>query len=372
MHWEEDQLRSTIQTQTTYSFAKGVNWYPRSARGRRRRGSQDSRAEMMVGDDIPAEITQPNGTLNVTLPSNGIFAVDVIASGTDPLNLLNSSSAHGNRGHKGSIIIGSVLGSVFSLLFLLGGTTFLFIRRRKYLRLKHSPMPNVKITSERWPSLSPPSRPVEEEDSEPISPLFLPSSTNIVDIQVSISERDLEGLEENAMERRNSRFAASTPLRVDTLELQMGGTAGQQARRQATAGDEGPRSYGLSCNEKKAEFQVVHLIRRLHMRKTHQGITIGQFRTGDNDMNLHPAEVRERLANMSESLVKSPATIGNSHHVTLLYPNPPVRVFCTCEAADCIIDEGVDLGILLTSFHKIVTGSFQASTYHAKDIVDSP
>ncbi|PBK81533.1 hypothetical protein ARMGADRAFT_776162 [Armillaria gallica] len=151
------------------------------------------------GDDIRAEITHPNGTLQVAFPSIGRFIVDAIASGTDPLNLLNSSeifllslasensgsstttsvssssaspsgeigqtpslpapppsmgSAHRNRDRKASIIIGSVLGSVFSLLFLLGGVTFLFIRQQKYLRVKHSPTPNVKITSERQSSLS--------------------------------------------------------------------------------------------------------------------------------------------------------------------------------------------------------------------------
>ncbi|PBK58547.1 hypothetical protein ARMSODRAFT_118045 [Armillaria solidipes] len=114
---------------------------------------------------------------------------------------------HGNRHRKASIIIGAVLGSVFSLLLLFGGATFLFIRRWKYLRLKHSPIPNVKITSERQSmlSLSPPSCPTEKEDSEPISPVSVPSSTNLVDIQPPISEQDLEGLEDDVMERRSSR-----------------------------------------------------------------------------------------------------------------------------------------------------------------------
>ncbi|PBK58546.1 hypothetical protein ARMSODRAFT_1028180 [Armillaria solidipes] len=43
------------------------------------------------GDGIPAEFTHPNGTLNVTFPSNGRFAVDVIANGTDALNLIDST-----------------------------------------------------------------------------------------------------------------------------------------------------------------------------------------------------------------------------------------------------------------------------------------
>ncbi len=46
------------------------------------------------------------------------------------------------------------------------------------------------------------------------------------------------------MERRNGRFAASTPSRVDTSEPQVGGSAGQQASRQATAGDDAPAAMG--------------------------------------------------------------------------------------------------------------------------------
>lgn len=186
--------------------------------------------------------------------------------------------AHGNRHRKASIIIGAVLGSVFSLLFLFGGATFLFIRRRKYRRLKDSLIPNIKITSERQSmlSLSPPSRPMEKEASEPISPVSIPLSTNLADIQLPISEQDLEGLEENAMERRNSRFAACTPSCVDTSEPQMGGRAGQQAGPQATTGEEGPQASTAATGDMAAEILMLRTqVRQLIFEQEADGIPGG-------------------------------------------------------------------------------------------------
>ncbi|KAK0470967.1 hypothetical protein IW261DRAFT_913684 [Armillaria novae-zelandiae] len=209
------------------------------------------------GDAIPTEITHPNGTLNVTFPSNGTFIVDAIASGTGSLNLLNSSgifnfsgasedsvssdttssssfstsssgeisqkpttsaippsasSAHANRDRKTSIIIGAVIGSVALVLFLLGSATL--ILRRNYIRLKHSLLPNPKITFDRQSiSLLSSLYPLTEKaNGDVISPGILPSLTNDVDIQRLSSEEDLEELGEEVMERRHSRFGASTSI----------------------------------------------------------------------------------------------------------------------------------------------------------------
>ncbi|KAK0219271.1 hypothetical protein IW262DRAFT_1088011 [Armillaria fumosa] len=253
----------------------------------------------LQGDDIPTEITHPNGTLNVTFPSNGAFVVDAIASGTDHLNLLNSSeifdlsvasessgssattststfstsspgetgqtpsksaippsasSAHGNRDRKLSIIIGAVIGSVLFLLFLLGGATL--VRRRTYLRLKHNLLPNPKIISDRqsMSSLSPLYRLAEKEDDDTISPGIIPSLTSVVDIQLPSSEHDLEGLGEDVMESRHSRLGTSTPLRGDTSEPQMGGSAEQQGGPQSTTRNEGPPASPPAMGDMAAEI----------------------------------------------------------------------------------------------------------------------
>ncbi|KAK0207776.1 hypothetical protein IW262DRAFT_1302439 [Armillaria fumosa] len=238
----------------------------------------------LQGDDVPTEIIRPNGTLNVTFPSNVVR----VASGTDHLNLLNSSeifdlsvasessgrsatrstssfftsspgetgqtpstsaippsasSAQGNR-NRISIIIGAVLGSVLFLLFLLGGATLL--RRRNYLRLKHKLLSDPKI---------------------------------IFDIQLPSSERDIEGLGGDVMERRHSRVGTFTPLRANTSESQIGGSAEQQEGPQNTTGDESPSASPAAMGDMAAEIlrlrnQVIPLIRRLPMRKRQQDIGI--------------------------------------------------------------------------------------------------
>ncbi len=75
-----------------------------------------------------------------------------------------SNSTHQNG--KASIIIGTVIGSLVSLLVLLVGGTFLFVRKRRQRNLNRGLLPNPKIVPEIY-SHSPP---LGNKNSETVTP----------------------------------------------------------------------------------------------------------------------------------------------------------------------------------------------------------
>ncbi|KAK0219561.1 hypothetical protein EDD85DRAFT_989024 [Armillaria nabsnona] len=164
-----------------------------------------------------ADIPQPYGTLNMTIPNSGLYLVEAHNAGTVVANTgafdvkppsenggggsstmpsylfipaypdhigpfcvgvrrviqvlqstetapPESNSTHQNG--KASIVIGTVIGSLVSLLLLLVGGTFLFIRKRRQRNLNRGLLPNPKIIPEIY-SHSPPLR---NENSEIVSP----------------------------------------------------------------------------------------------------------------------------------------------------------------------------------------------------------
>ncbi len=124
------------------------------------------------------------------------------------------SSISTHRNHKTPIVIGAVTGSLVFLLIILGGGTFLFIRKRRYGKwnLKHHLSPNPKIIPQ--PNLHSP--PVRNKNRETISP------RREGDMTVNLGDRSWETVEhsqegnstEVERERRNSIGAP------DTLESQ--------------------------------------------------------------------------------------------------------------------------------------------------------
>ncbi|KAK0492964.1 hypothetical protein EDD18DRAFT_1408530 [Armillaria luteobubalina] len=171
------------------------------------------------GDVIPTQITHPNGTINVTFPSNGLFIVDAIASGTDHLNLLNSSGLFDFSVASESGNSATTLTSTFST----------------------SSPGETGQTPSTYESAIPPSA----------------SSANgnrNLDIQLLSSERD-ERLGEDVMGSRHSRLEASTPLRADTSEPQMGGSVEQQ---------EGPPASPAAMGHMAAEIlRLTNQVRQL-------------------------------------------------------------------------------------------------------------
>ncbi|PBK82585.1 hypothetical protein ARMGADRAFT_1038491 [Armillaria gallica] len=139
------------------------------------------------------------------------FSSTELAQSTAPAS---PSSISTHRNHKTPIVIGAVTGSLVFLLIILGGGTFLFIRKRRYGKwnLKHRLSPNPKII----PQHNFHSPPVGNKNRETISP------RREGDMTVNLGDRSWETVEhsqegnstEVERERRNSIGAP------DTLESQ--------------------------------------------------------------------------------------------------------------------------------------------------------
>lgn len=88
--------------------------------------------------------------------------------------------------------------------------------------------------------------------------------TNVVDIQLLSSERDLERLGEDVVGTRHSCLEASTPLRADTSEPQMGGSAEQQEGPQSTTRGEGPPASPAAMGQMATEIlRLTNQVRQL-------------------------------------------------------------------------------------------------------------
>ncbi len=107
------------------------------------------------------------------------------------------------------------MGSLVSLLLLLGGGIFLFIRKRRHQNLNHHLSPDPKII----PELISHSPPAGNKNTETISPMLAGEMTpNEGDRSQDTVEQNTEGDPiEDEGERRNS---IGTPVHVDTSETQ--------------------------------------------------------------------------------------------------------------------------------------------------------
>ncbi|PBK80684.1 hypothetical protein ARMGADRAFT_1068830 [Armillaria gallica] len=169
--------------------------------------------------------SENGGSDNSTVPLSAVQSASVVSSGTYDTTSLHSvelsSSAstesvrstataspnsNSHRNHKTSIIIGTVLGSLVSLLLLIGCTTFMFMRQRKERNLNCRLLePDPMIISENLHS--PPPR---EKNSETVSRML------VGETMPNLQDRSCETVEEvptdDGRERINS---VGNPLASD-------------------------------------------------------------------------------------------------------------------------------------------------------------
>ncbi|PBK82605.1 hypothetical protein ARMGADRAFT_1090187 [Armillaria gallica] len=136
-----------------------------------------------------------------------------------------------HRNHKTPIIIGAATGSLVFLLFIFGGSTFLFIRkgRHRNWKLKHRLSPNFKII----PEINSHPPPVRNKNGETITPILVDRvalDTGIGSQEIVEQNPEVNPTEDEE-ERRNS---ISSPVHVDTSVSQI---AAQQDDPQAALGD---------------------------------------------------------------------------------------------------------------------------------------
>ncbi|KAK0430088.1 hypothetical protein EV421DRAFT_2025357 [Armillaria borealis] len=108
-----------------------------------------------------------------------------------------------------------LIGSLVSLLLILGGGTFLFICKRSQRTMKYRPSPNLKMI----PELNLHSPPVRNKNSLTIAPMLAGGvAPDLGDRSQEIVEQNSEGNPtEDVEERRNS---ISSPVHVDASEPQ--------------------------------------------------------------------------------------------------------------------------------------------------------
>ncbi|KAK0492643.1 hypothetical protein EDD18DRAFT_449354 [Armillaria luteobubalina] len=142
------------------------------------------------------DTTQLNGTIEVAFPGSGEYTVEAItnqtgvvtiaaaqrfevtssSTGTEPSSSSTMSVKRtGTSPRRTSIIIGAVLGTVVSLVLLVGGGAFLVIRHRGRRNWKHcrlSPNPKIHPGPGPGPEQGLHSPPVGNKNSETIFPML--------------------------------------------------------------------------------------------------------------------------------------------------------------------------------------------------------
>ncbi|KAK0219557.1 hypothetical protein EDD85DRAFT_961029 [Armillaria nabsnona] len=182
-------------------------------------------------------------------PPNLLSKESVQSTATAPPTSNSAPRAHRKR--KTSIIIGAVIGSLVSLLLIFGSGTYLFIRwRRKQRNLEYRLSPNLKIVPE-LTSDSPPTGTIRKENREIISPMRPGEMTPM------LRDRNLETIEEipeeNPTEAGRERInIIGTPLHVDVSESQ---SVQQQEAPQPALGD-------VAAEVMRLREQVQQLIER--------------------------------------------------------------------------------------------------------------
>ncbi|KAK0219548.1 hypothetical protein EDD85DRAFT_988992 [Armillaria nabsnona] len=145
---------------------------------------------------VQSASANPSGTYDTT----SLHSVELSSSAsTESARSTATASPNSNshRNHKTSIIIGTVLGSLVSLLLLIGCTTFMFMRQRKERNLNRRLLePDPMIISENLHS------PPREKNSETVSRML------VGETMPNLQERRCETAEvvptDGGRERRNS------------------------------------------------------------------------------------------------------------------------------------------------------------------------